>query len=162
MYKQTTCVPNFLLDTWLPKLTESELKIILVIIRQTIGWVDLRTGQRKIRDRISILQFRQKTGLSKRGITIGIQSLVNKGLVTVTDYEGTILPRSKNRKGKSYLYFSFLQPAHLTTLTSAQNIPELAQKTYHNKTKRTKINKTKESAEFAGHISAVLLQKHET
>ena len=65
-YTQTTHVPNYIFDTLLPELTEAELKVLLTVIRQTIGWFDKRTGQRKIKDRISALQFKQKTGLSQR------------------------------------------------------------------------------------------------
>ncbi len=36
-YKQTTHVPNEVFDKWLAILTESEIKILLVIIRQTYG-----------------------------------------------------------------------------------------------------------------------------
>jgi hypothetical protein len=39
-YKHTTQVPNILFDTHLRELTESELKILLIVIRQTIGWYD--------------------------------------------------------------------------------------------------------------------------
>jgi hypothetical protein len=37
-------------DTRLPNLTESEVKKILVILRQTNGSVDKRTGVRKTKD----------------------------------------------------------------------------------------------------------------
>lgn len=102
---QNTQVPNFVLDACLPLLKEAELKTLLVIIRQTIGWIDRSTGKRKVRDRISNSQFRSKTGMSKRVITSAIQSLVDKGLVAVTDYEGRPLDTPLSRKGKSYLFF---------------------------------------------------------
>ena len=70
-----TQVPNILFDTHLPNLTESELKILLVIIRQTYGWIDKFTGKRKIKDRISQSQFRIKTGLSKRIISKTLKML---------------------------------------------------------------------------------------
>lgn len=41
IYQQTTQVPNVLFDTHLPNITTlSEIKILLVIIRQTNGWID--------------------------------------------------------------------------------------------------------------------------
>ena len=45
-YQKTTHVPNELFDTYLPKLSFSELKILLYIIRQTYGW-KLKNGKRK-------------------------------------------------------------------------------------------------------------------
>lgn len=47
MMKNSTQVPNILFDQYLPKLTEAELKIVLVIIRQTNGWIDKFTGKEK-------------------------------------------------------------------------------------------------------------------
>jgi hypothetical protein len=159
--KQITQVPNFLFDALLPNLTESELKVILVVIRQTIGWFDKRTGKRKERDRISVGQFVKKTGLSKRNINNTIQSLVLKQLLEITGFKGNKLHMPYERKGKSYLFFSFIEPAHLTTSTSAKNVVEPAQKSDHNKNNYTKINNTKGASRFSGHIST-LLQPKET
>src|SRR5436190_1188405 len=109
IYQQTTQVPNILFDTHLPNLTESELKMLLVIIRQTNGWIDPKTRQRKTRDRISHNQFIQKTGLSRRVISKTLKSLISKGLVTVTCHDGNILHKSEERKGMAKLFYSFLQ-----------------------------------------------------
>lgn len=107
MFKNTTQVPNVLFDTLLPQLTESELKIILVIIRQTSGWVDKRTGHRKTRDRISHSQFMQKTGLSRRVISKTLKTLTHKGLITISDHRGQSLHQPEDRKGRSWMFYSF-------------------------------------------------------
>jgi len=57
IYKQTTQVPNILFDTLIPTLTEAEIKLLLVIMRQTYGWVGSKTGKRKQHNRISRNQF---------------------------------------------------------------------------------------------------------
>ena len=75
MYKQTTQVPNHILGHYLKALNASELKILLVVIRQTYVWIDKRTGKRKTRDRISQSQFKSKTGLCSKIISKGIQNL---------------------------------------------------------------------------------------
>ena len=80
---QTTPVPNSVFDDYLPKLSDAELKIYLIIIRQTLGWQQKKTGKRKIRDRITHSQFVKKAGLSKRVISKTIQSLINKSLILV-------------------------------------------------------------------------------
>lgn len=107
IYKQTTQVPNILFDRYLPTLTESELKILLVVIRQTYGWVDKKTRKRKTRDRISHGQFMQKTGLSRRVISKTLKSLVHKELVSVTDQYGNVLNESGDRKGMARMFYSF-------------------------------------------------------
>lgn len=158
IYKHTTQVPNFLLDTYLPQLTESELKILLTVIRQTIGWMDKRTGGRKVRDRISVQQFRKKTGLSKRTIAKAVQSLLQKALIQVSDFHGKELKLPLERKGKSWLYFAFTLPVHLTTTTSAQTAPKPVHKSDHNKTNYTKTNNTKLNRGFS-HISKALTER---
>lgn len=106
IFQQTTQVPNVLFDFHLPKLTESELKLLLVVIRQTNGWIDKRTGKRKTRDRISHGQFIQKTGLSRRVISKTLQTLVDKGLVNVTDTRGLSLHKAEDRKGMTRIFYA--------------------------------------------------------
>jgi phage replication O-like protein O len=69
-----TQTPNDLFDHWLPLLNESELKVLLVILRKTFGW-------NKIRDHISTSQLVQLTGQSRRAVIYATQSLQDKGLV---------------------------------------------------------------------------------
>lgn len=106
-YQQTTQVPNVVFDKLLTNLTFSEFKVLMVIIRQTYGWIDQRTRRRKTRDRISHSQFIQKTGLSRRMVSKALQSLVSKGLIAVTDRTGNFLHQPEKRKGVSWMYYSF-------------------------------------------------------
>src|SRR6187397_1445197 len=110
MYKKTTQIPNIVLDQYLRTLKASELKVLLVIIRQTNGWIDTRTGKRKTRDRISHSQFKDKTGLCSKIISKATQSLVLRGLITVTDQTGNELVNTLDRKGNPRLFYSF-QPS---------------------------------------------------
>lgn len=151
LYKQTTQVPNVIFDTYLPELTEAELKILLIIIRQTLGWVDRKTGKRKAKDRLTNTQLQQKTGLSRRVVTKAIQSLVTKSLIQVTDFRGNILYNPSQRKGKSYLYFGIIVP-----LTSAQKVLRPVHKSNHNKTNSTKTIRDDGTCQFK-HIHSVLL-----
>ena len=142
-YKQTTQVPNVLFDIHLRELTESELKILLVVIRQTIGWYDKATGKRKERDRITGSQFRQKTGLSKRIVTKTIQSLSVKNLIQVTDLEGKELGESMERKGKTHIFYT-LHPAIPTVPSYAREY--------------IKSEPTRTSRHFSDHISKLLIR----
>lgn len=160
IFQQTTQVPNVLFDQYLPKLTESELKLLLVVIRQTYGWIDKRTGGRKTRDRISHGQFIQKTGLSRRVISKALKSLADIGLIKITCHSGSLLHNTEDRRGKTSIFYSLnmctqqQRLVHLTTQTCAESA--------YNKTNYTKINKTKESnpnpkrAYQVMHISDVL------
>jgi len=117
----TTPTPNTIFDTWLPTLTVSELKVLLVIIRQTYGWIDVRNGGRKTRDRINIGYFRNKTGLSRKSISLAIDSLIVKGLITACSASGELLSSPASRKGKWRIYYTCcLQQVPKATKTSVE------------------------------------------
>lgn len=103
---QTTPVPNRLFDLDLVSLKEVELKVLLIIIRKTLGWVETTNRkQRKQIARISIAAFVMNTGCSKRGISGAIEALIVKGLIAVFNEDGQRLLHPEERKGKYHLYF---------------------------------------------------------
>src|SRR6185312_15353304 len=73
----TTQVPNIILDDFLPLLSDTEFKIIMVIARQTYGW-------HKSSDRISYTQLEKKTGSSHKSIGNALKSLKDKDLIETT------------------------------------------------------------------------------
>lgn len=70
-YTQT---PNDLADHWLPFLSGVETKVLVVIMRKTLGW-------HKKRDRISMSQLEKLTGCQEKAIATAIKSLIKKGLI---------------------------------------------------------------------------------
>lgn len=106
MWSNTTSVPNAVFDLYLKDLNIAELKVLLVIIRQTLGWKDKQTkSERKECDWISGSQLTLKTGASKRAINSAIHILVEKELIDVLDVAGNLLDSPEKRKGKSKLFF---------------------------------------------------------
>lgn len=140
MTYQHTKVPNIFFDRHLPHLTGSELKVLLIIIRQTMGWVDASTGERKLRDRITQSQFKLKTGLATRIISKTLKMLADKELIDITDLNNKQLKNSMERKGKSILYYA-LNPVHFSTSTSAQSDVRPVHKSVYNKRKIENITK---------------------
>ena len=69
-----TQVPNEFFDEMIPNLKEGELRILLVIMRQTLGW-------KKERDRISLSQIAKKTGMERKSVCRSLKSLIELGLV---------------------------------------------------------------------------------
>lgn len=69
-----TMAPNDLFDFWLPLLKESELKVLLVIMRKTFGW-------HKVRDAISITQLMKHTGLARETVILAANTLQQNGLI---------------------------------------------------------------------------------
>ena len=67
-------IPNSVIDELLAKLTCSELKCYLFVVRKTKGW-------NKESDSISASQFMEVTGLSKKSVITACESLVQMGLL---------------------------------------------------------------------------------
>jgi hypothetical protein len=99
--------------------------------------------------------------LSKRIITIAIQKLTARGLLEITDYKGTKLEHSLDRKGRPFLFYGVKNPAHLTTLPNAQSVPRPAHNCYHNKTKERNVRQ-KAARDFQGHIGQVIEKRDYT
>ena len=74
----TTQIPHIIIREWMPRLKDVELRVLLVVADQTLGWIeDTETGRRKERDWISHYQLRKKTGRSDRGVTGAVAVLVD-------------------------------------------------------------------------------------
>jgi len=66
-------VPNAYFEC-LADLSGAELKVLLAILRRTVGW-------RKESDEISIEQLQQMTGLARNSVRAGLRGLLERGLV---------------------------------------------------------------------------------
>ena len=106
MWQKITPVPNSVFDEHLRSLRIAELKILLVVIRQTLGWKDEKNkSERKEMDWIASSQLAVKTGCSFRSINSAIQILIDKKLIEVLDDKGRLLVMPSQRQGKQKLFF---------------------------------------------------------
>ena len=103
--KNATPIPNSVFDKYLSILKPSETVILLTVFRQTVGWIDHRTGGRKKRDWITNSQFQRKTGLSDKTVSSAIDALIARQLIKVTDEYENVLYTSSQRRGKVKLYY---------------------------------------------------------
>lgn len=103
-YFYRTCTPNQLFDKYL-HLKEVELKVLLVVIRQTYGYYDKRTGRYKEWDWLSISFFVKKTSKSRKSISLAIQVLINKRLIQVKNERGMRVHTPELRRLSKKLYF---------------------------------------------------------
>lgn len=105
-YKRSTQTPNSLFDDLLKILSESELKVLLTIIRKTIGQVNPENKTQRIqRAWISQRLFSICTGLSGRSVSNAIDSLVTKNFIIVTDEKNMVLKTKAVRRGAFRLYY---------------------------------------------------------
>lgn len=108
-----TPVPNALLDDLLPRLKDTELRLLLVVMRQTLGWHGSTPGQRKERDWLTQRQLIARTGCATASLSRAIDSLVQQGLLQVCDDAGLPLSTpAQRRKHRGRLWFA-VGPAFL-------------------------------------------------
>lgn len=99
----TTQVPNIILDEWMPQLGDVEFRILMIVVRQTLGWVlDDASGRRKERDWISSSQLVLKSGKSRKHISKAVKALIEEHhLIEATNKNGELLD-SAEKRGKSF------------------------------------------------------------
>lgn len=144
--KQSTQVPNKVFDIYLKTLSVKELKVLLVVIRQTLGWVD-ETGQRKQRDWMSQRFLANKTGLSPKSVSQGIEMLVSKHLITATSKDGRELWSPNQRKGQEMVFYGPTEQL-ITFLPKAYNKSTQDPSTKSTTTKLTNTKLRPQEARF--------------
>src|SRR5882757_5557820 len=87
-----TQAPNIFFDEVFKTLTEGELRIVLLLVRQTFGW-------HKQFDRISLSQIAEKTGMQRPSVCRSLNSLINKELIIKKKFGAT---------GKEKCYYSLV------------------------------------------------------
>lgn len=89
LHPNTTQIPNILIDEVMPDLSDTEFRVLLVICRQTLGWIaDMATGRRKAEDWISYSQLVEKTGRNRQAISKALKGLKERDLIHVLDAAG--------------------------------------------------------------------------
>ena len=122
----TTQIPNTILDRLIHQMTDTELRIMLIITRKTMGWfMDPVTGMRKRDDSLSHIQLTQLTGRSDRSISYAITHCNNMGWLEIRNKQGKILRTSKERIGQ--ILFYRLGPAILSNLESYPHVDNFNQ-----------------------------------
>lgn len=106
-YLPFTNVPNTFFPL-IPELGNAELKVLLVIIRQTYGFVDLKTKKHKEYDWISGRFFVKKTALSQRSVSKALSLLIDKRVVEVKNEQGKVCTSANQRKRAYRSYYRFI------------------------------------------------------
>ncbi|MFH0791634.1 MAG: hypothetical protein V1905_00210 [bacterium] len=120
----TTQIPHIIIREWMPRLKDVELRVLLVVTDQTLGWIeDPVTGRRKERDWISQWQLaqrisrRSKKGKQREGmraVSSAMKNLIDvHQIIQALDEQGNILDTPKKRQmnfGKIYYRLSLHPP----------------------------------------------------
>lgn len=98
-----TAFPNVLLDRVMPHLSDTEFRVLAVVVRETLGW------QRASKWLTNGL-LRQRTGRASAAVSRAIDHLVKRGLLVVREQDGHRLHRAdERRRSHSKLSFSIHQ-----------------------------------------------------
>ncbi len=101
----TTPTPNELYNGEMKKMKDTELRIVLVVTRATLGWEeDKDTKMRKQEDWISYYQLKQKTGRCYTALARAINTCIKKGWIEARDKKGNLLNIKNKRIGKKIFY----------------------------------------------------------
>ena len=103
----TTPVPTALLDKVMPTLRDTELRVLLVVVRQTLGWqVGKDPRLRKERDWLTQSQLMRRTGRASGAVARAVDALVRRGLIDVLDgAERPLVTPAERRRCLGRLYY---------------------------------------------------------
>ena len=101
-----TAIPNALIDEVMPRLKDTEWRLLCVIARQTLGW-SKKGGGRKQRDWMSQSQLIAKTGRNSAALSAALDVLVRKNLIECQAENGESLATpQQRRRHRGRVYFS--------------------------------------------------------
>lgn len=96
----TTPFPNLLLDSVMRFLSDTEWRVLCVIVRQTYGW-------QKPEDWLSHSQLKSHTGRESAAVSRAVDTLVKRGLIVVRDRSNRRLySTAERRRSRSGLVFA--------------------------------------------------------
>lgn len=156
MIPNTTQVPNVVFDVLMAELKGSELKVLLAVIRHTIGWIqDKETGRRREKDHISQAQLKRMTGLSGESIARAIEKLADElQLIEVLTKDGQRLttPAQRQEYGRKHgspLYRLCTDglSENLTRESLSENLTRACQKNRQGLVRKSDTSKEKTSKE---------------
>ncbi|MCX6379874.1 MAG: hypothetical protein NT023_10425 [Armatimonadetes bacterium] len=151
---QSAPFPNHLLDVEMPRLSDTEWRVLCVLVRQTLGWRDEVVGSRKLRDWLTHSQLKKRTGRESAAVSRAVQSLLTKRLIVVEDSEGQALITPQQRQRQLGRLYFCLHSRLLPQADSGANV-SLASSHFENadarmermlaKSENTKAKTTKET-----------------
>lgn len=132
----TTPVPTGLIDKVMPQLRDTELRVLLVVVRQTLGWqVGKDPRLRKERDWLTQSQLMRRTGRASGAVARAVDALVRYGLIDVLDGTERLLHTpAERRRHLGRLYYRL----HLTESTESPRTGGAQTKSEHAKPHTTK------------------------
>ena len=144
MIPKTTQTPNCIFDKWMAILKGGELKVLLCVVRHTLGWVEnKKTGRRKELDSITHQEIVEMSGITRETIAKALVVLADKhDLIQVIDENGALLnsPTKRRAAGAAHKQLFY----RLGVSIPIEQSENLTGKESENLTQVLKKNKNKE------------------
>ena len=103
MIPNTTPTPNELYNGEMKKMSDTELRVVLIITRKTLGWeIDNETGMRKTEDWINQTQLKKLSGRGSAAISKAIDNCIKMGWIEARNKKGELLDTKDKRKRLGY------------------------------------------------------------
>jgi len=125
-------LPTSLVREVMPSLKLGELKVLLVVADQTLGWIDPRTGRRKEADWLTHSQLKARTGCASEAVSGAIDALVRRGLIMVTSEAGEPLSTPQERRRHRGKLFYALSERLLAEVRPSLNVESPVDKSVDN------------------------------
>ncbi len=122
----STQIPHIIIREWMPRLKDVELRVLLIVTDQTLGWIENKeTGRRKERDWISRGQLMAKAGKGHTAVSKAIKTLVEiHGIIEALDGDSNHLDTTDKRAkngGRIYYRLNLHSPIHTLFDTRPQS-----------------------------------------
>lgn len=82
----------------MPGLRDTELRVLLIILRQTLGWKGNAKGGHKERDWITHSELCRRTGRASGAVSAAVDSLIRYEMIIAEDFEGNSLETAASRR----------------------------------------------------------------
>lgn len=93
----TTPTPNWLYDA-MKDMGDTELRVVLTVVRATLGWSEGKGGMRKKEDWITQSQICEKTGRGHSAVSLALQSAISENYIEARTRGGDLLDTPEKRK----------------------------------------------------------------
>lgn len=114
----TVPFPARLLDQAMPRLSDTEWRLLCVVVRQTLGWYDKETGGRKEQDWLTQSQLSARTGRSGRAVSEAVAALTAQQVIRVLSDGGVALLTPEERRGYGGRHWFQMHPKWRDRLTA--------------------------------------------
>lgn len=119
-----TMVPNQFLDEIVPIEKPCVVKVVCLVLRRTLGWVD-QTGQRRQQNQVAYSEFAREMNMSTQAVADGLKIALEKGYI-VRVKAGTMRDAASGNPEAASYGLRWLSPLQEATTPTPSNINETA------------------------------------